>query len=160
MRNLKYLSKNLKNLSNLNLSRIRIYNYWIYEIYEIYSIYFKSLESRYYWILLFYLSLSFSLLYCLSLFSSFLFLYLCRLFLISCSSLSFSPVLPFSRSLSNLSRFLFAFFALGLGRWADPIPRSDERLHLVILKGWAWLYNGRNRGEASLSLSLASLLSQ
>ena len=31
-------------------------------------------------------------------------------------------------------------FALGLGGWAGPIPRSVERPHPVILRGWAWLY--------------------
>ena len=40
-------------------------------------------------------------------------------------------------------------FALGLGGWADPIPRSVERPHPVILKGWAWLYSSRTRGEAT-----------
>ena len=40
-------------------------------------------------------------------------------------------------------------FALGLGGWADPIPRSVERPHPVILKGWAWLYSRRTRGEAT-----------
>ena len=31
-------------------------------------------------------------------------------------------------------------FALALGGWAGPIPRSVERPHPVILRGWAWLY--------------------
>ena len=64
--------------------------------------------------------------------------------------LSLSLSLPLSRSLC-LS-FSLLCFAVGLGGWADPIPRSVERPHPVILKGWAWLYSRRTRGEARTRL--------
>ena len=53
-------------------------------------------------------------------------------------ALSLTHSLSLSLSIS-LSLSLLCF-ALGLGGWAVPTPRSVERPHPAILKGWAWLY--------------------
>ena len=72
-------------------------------------------------------------------------------------SLSLSPSLPPSLSLSlsclhaarsrlghdlSLSRSLSLSLS-GHGVKADPPPRSVERPHPDILRGWAWLYRGK-----------------
>ena len=64
-------------------------------------------------------------------------------------SISLSPGLRAHLRGGRLSVGGTVCFALGLGGWADPIPRSVERPHPVILKGWAWLYSRRSRGEAT-----------
>ena len=56
-----------------------------------------------------------------------------------------------------LSLSLPLCFALGLGGWADPIPRSVERPHPVILTRWARLYKSKECGQAGvLSIGLVN----
>ena len=84
------------------------------------------------------------------------------LFLPSSPSLPLPPSpslsLPVYRSLSLSLFFSLSLlcFALGLGGWAGPIPRSVERPHPVILIGWAWLYKKRSQWRGGCPISTAS----
>ena len=62
----------------------------------------------------------------------------------SARSLSLSPSLPLSLPPSlPPSLSLFALLCSGHGVKAGPPPRSVERPHPDILRGWAWLYRGK-----------------